>query len=281
MSETQTEYDNANGLVYDLPFAEYQQREGLNASLIVHGRTSMLHMQAAMHEPCAPSAAMALGTAAHYVLLEGGGLVACDARRGSKEWLSAIETAGNESLVLKRDVYDAVHRMRDVAMTNKDIEYIINNSTREVSMFWRGKYGLAKGRIDILGNSFFADYKTTADATPEAFFRVSERMGYHIKMGYYAEGLEAKAHKAADVSVIIVQESKPPYDCGVIEIPPAIIRTGREQAVDIATRWQIAQKTGVYQGLYANGRIQYERPRYATFGEETDVSTGIADISEL
>ena len=130
-------------------------------------------------------------------------------------------------------------------------------------------------------NRFLPTTKQRQTQHLDAFFKVSERMGYHIKMGYYSEGLEANAHKAAESSLIIVQEFKPPYDCGVIEIPPAIIRTGRDKAVDIATRWQIAQKTGVYQGLYANGRIQYERPRYATFGEETDISTGIADISEL
>ena len=65
-------------------------------------------------------------------LLEGGGgLISCDARRGSKDWTAAIEAAGNERLVLKPDVYESVHRMRDVAMKNKDIEYIIEHSKRE------------------------------------------------------------------------------------------------------------------------------------------------------
>ena len=213
---------------------------------------------------------MSLGTAAHYLVLENSRpFVECSARRGSNEWKDAVEQAGDERMVLKPDEFDTITRMKESLMRNREIKWMIENTKHEVSMFWNGDYGRAKGRLDILGNNFFADYKTTNDATPRNFFNVSECMGYHLKMGWYAEGLAALG---VDIpfSKIIVQENKHPFDCGIIEIPAEIIEDGRKQAREIAMQWMVACKTGIYLGQYAHGPIQYERPGWSTYGEEED-----------
>jgi hypothetical protein len=247
----------AAGIVHDLPFDQYQARPGVNASSIAHGRKSMLHMRQAMTEPTEPTPAMEFGTLCHYVILEGGaGLVCCDARRGTKAWDAAIiEAGGFDRLVCKPAEYDAAHRMRDMVMACEDAAWLIGRTQHEVSLFWRGNYGPAKARPDMFApGETLADYNSTGDITPFRFFGVAERLGYHVKMGWYSEGAELLAGRRPDVFVI-VQEAKPPYDCWVCTMAAEIVEAGREEAVEIATRYRAHEVAGSWPGVVTDGNM--------------------------
>jgi len=218
------------------------------------------------------------GTLAHYVVLEGGaGLVCCDARRGSKDWNAAIIAAnGNERMVCKPDEYDQVNAMREAVMSHKDARWLIELTQHEVSGFWTGKYGEAKLRADMLGrteggNMILADYKTTGDIEPRRFFSTAERLAYHVKMGWYAEGVKAMTGIYPDVWMI-VQEQKPPHDVFVSVMPYDIVEQGREEAIEIAMRYRASQATGVYAGVCPDAVIDYERPAWVLGGENAEVN---------
>ena len=273
---------NAAGIVHDLPFDQYQARPGINASSIAHGRKSMLHMRQAMTEPTEPTPAMEFGTLCHYVILEGGaGLVCCDARRGTKAWDAAIiEAGGFDRMVCKPAEYDAAHRMRDMVMACKDAAWLIGRTQHEVSLFWRGNYGPAKARPDMFApGETLADYKSTGDITPFRFFGVAERLGYHVKMGWYSEGAELLAGRRPDVFVI-VQEAKPPYDCWVCTMAAEIAEAGREEAVEIATRYRAHEVAGSWPGVVPDGNmIEYERPSWTLGGDNAEPNMeGVAEL---
>jgi hypothetical protein len=282
MSEDRTEYKTSepdNRLVWDMPFDLYQAQQGINASSIAHGRKSMLHMHHAMTTHSEATAAMMFGTLAHYVVLEGGaGLVCCDARRGTKAWQAAIDEAnGNERMVCKPDEYEQVIAMRDAVMAHGEARWIIEATKHEVSGFWTGDYGKAKMRADMLGSveasgkMILADYKTTGDIEPRRFFSTAERLAYHVKMGWYAEGCEAITGKTPDVYMII-QEQKAPHDVFVAIMPAAIVEQGREEAIEIAMKYRIADECGIYQGVEPDSIVEYERPAWVLGGENAEVN---------
>jgi len=283
VSEERAEYQVAtvahNGLVYNMPFDLYQAQQGINASSLAYGRKSMLHMHHAMttHSPATP--AMMFGTLAHYVVLEGGAdLVCCDARRGTKAWDAAIDAAnGNERMVCKPDEYAQVLAMREMVMAHTEARWIIEATQHEVSGFWTGDYGKAKLRADMLGcieasgNMILADYKTTGDIEPRRFFSTAERLAYHVKMGWYAEGVKAITGIYPDV-YMIVQEQKAPHDVFVSIMPYEIVEQGREEAIEIAIKYRVAQECGIYQGVEPDSVIEYERPAWVLGGENAEVN---------
>jgi hypothetical protein len=266
--------DGLNELRYDLSFAEYQARDGINASAIAHGRKSMLHMHHAMTRTTDDAtAAMAFGTLAHYVVLEGGGeMVTCDARRGTNAWKAAVEEVGDERLLCKPADFEAAMAMRDAVMRNSEAAWIIDQTKHEASGFWSGAYGLAKMRADMLSDVILADYKTTGDITPDRFFATAERLAYHVKMGWYAEGVEAITGKRPRV-LIIVQEQREPHDCWVCEIPQSTIDQGREEAVEIARRYRTHEAVNSFPGVVEAGVVvPYERPSWVLGGKDAEVN---------
>jgi hypothetical protein len=273
MSETSVEYGGP-AIVMGLAFDMYAARRGINASAIAEGRTSMLHMRHSITGDRLATAAMKFGTLAHYVLLEGGkNLVFCDSKRGSNAWSEAVLAAGGDDrLVCKPAEFMAACAMRDKVMQNRDAARIIESTNHEVSAFWTGDYGQAKARFDMLSDTVLADYKTTGDIRPDRFFSTAERLGYHVKMGWYAEGVEKITGKRPAVR-IIVQESKPPYDCFVCEMPPQTVDQGREEAIEIAMRYRAHEVTGSFPGVASDGMmIAYERPSWTLGGENAEVS---------
>jgi hypothetical protein len=282
MSEERAEYKTSEldkRLVWGMPFDLYQAQQGINASSIAHGRKSMLHMHHAMTTHTEATAAMMFGTLAHYVVLEGGGgLVCCDARRGSKDWDAAVVAAnGNERMVCKPDEYDQVMAMRDAVVAHKEARWIIEVTQHEVSGFWTGSYGKAKlradmlGRVESSGTMILADYKTTGDIEPRRFFSTAERLAYHVKMGWYAEGVKAITGIYPCV-YMIVQEAKPPFDVFVAMMPYEITEQGREEAIEIAMKYRVAQECGIYQGVEPDSVIEYERPAWVLGGENAEVN---------
>ena len=267
---------------YNLPFDQYRSVTAINASSIAAGRKSMRHMHDATTSSKPATTAMMLGTQAHYIVLEGGkGVAQCDARRGSTEWKDAVKLAGSESLVMKSADYERIMRMRERVEQSADAMWLLDKSAKEVSGFWSGDYGDGKIRLDMLGDSFIADYKTTSDATPSAFFSTAERLGYHAKMGWYRHGIKSIRNDDLEV-YLLVQETSSPYDCWVCHMPRQIVEQGEEEAIRIAKQYHVSQICGSFEGL-ADGIIEYQRPAWATGKDdgEVDISNGEMEASEL
>jgi hypothetical protein len=271
MSETQTEYDTPDGIYYDMPFADYQSVKAINASCIVVGKKSMLHMHHAMNKPSGkPSPAMRFGTLAHHAVLEDGKRFRiCDESKATKAYKAMAESLGAEAeYLLSSDEFAEVTAMRESVMTEPTAAYRIKSTRREVSMFWTGSYGRAKARLDGYSERLIWDYKTTKDITVASFWKTAENMAYLVKMGWYQEAVEKITGKKLPVS-FVVQEQDAPFDRWVCNIPDEFIAQGRKQAVEIAMEYRCAEMTNCFLGVQ-QGTVQFERPAWAIGGNNAD-----------
>lgn len=266
-----------NEIMHNLPFSEYRAREGVNASLLSVVRKSTLHARDYIDNPKPSTSAMSAGTLAHAVLLEPDrAIVAFSGDRrtnaGKAEYAAAVERAGEDGIVCSCDDHTRALSMREAVMRNRTARMIVEQTLHEVSLFWSGAYGQAKGRMDMLSEARLADYKTTAQIEPGAFMRTAENLWYHGKMGWYAEGLKAITGNIPE-AWIIAQEAAPPYDVVVYRMPAHVIEQGRKEAHELAMRWRVAQAMGTYRGV-APDVLEYERPAWASGGDEVEIPSG-------
>lgn len=274
-----------NEIMHNLPFSEYRAREGVNASLLSVVRKSTLHARDYIDNPKPSTSAMSAGTLAHAMLLEDGLQIIVaefDKRTnaGKAAYAEAVERAGADGIICSPSAHSVALAMRDAVMRNRTARMIVEQTQHEVSLFWSGAYGQAKGRVDMLSASKLSDYKTTAQIEHGAFMRTAENLWYHGKMGWYAEGLKAITGNVPE-AWIIAQEAASPYDVAVYRIPSHVIEQGRKEAQELAMRWRVAVATGIYQGV-APDVLEYERPALAAGADdERDVSTGAMNPADL
>jgi hypothetical protein len=266
-----------NEIMQGLPFSEYRRRDGINASLLSDVRKSTLHARYNIDNARPGTDAMRLGTIAHAMLLEGGAplIVAEYDRRtnaGKAAYADAQARAGSDGIICTPADHAAACAMREAVMRNPMARLIVEQTQHEVSIFWSGAYGHAKGRADMLSASKLADYKTTAQIEPGAFMRTAENLWYHGKMGWYAEGLKAITGDIPE-AWIIAQEAAAPYDVAVYRMPAHVIEQGRKDAHELAMRWRVAVATGIYQGV-APDVLEYERPAWAAGGDDVEIPSG-------
>jgi hypothetical protein len=210
--------------------------------------------------------------------LEGGKrFKVCDISKKKDAFAAFIEQAGDDAeYVLSTAELAEVTAMRESVMTEPNAKRIIENTQHEVCFFWEGPYGRAKARLDGFSERLIWDYKTTKKITPKAFWRTAENMAYLLKMGWYQEAVQRVTGKCLPVS-IIVQEQDEPHDRWVCNIPNEFVSQGREQAVELAMKYHVAEITNCFLGV-VQGVIQFERNVY---GGEVDASDGDGNAEDL
>jgi len=262
-------------IIHNMPFSEYVEAEGINASSIKTGRTSMLHMHSAMtgvYTP--PTPAMRLGVLIHtrcleplryadeVVLWEG------KTQRG-KSWDEFKDDNDGKTIVtpsaqqLLEDIYGSVS-------SHPEAMQIIAETQKEVSMFWESPdvYGLGKARVDMLKpNELWADLKSTSKIHPREFQSHAEKMGYFHQAGWSAEGMN-RMDMSMDISYYIVAiESSAPFDVVVYDISDEVLGA-REECRKIATEYRLAVDKGIFDGVAPDGIQTLRRPDWAKPKEE-------------
>ena len=158
--------------------------------------------------------------------------------------------------------------MVDNLIANPDANKILSESTKEVSLFWQGKYTPAKARLDCLGNTYAADLKTTTRIVPREFQNQAWGLGYHIQAAWGLEGLKACGHECNRFLIIAV-ESKPPYDVCVYEMSRDLVNAGKAEALEITRKYSVAKSVDTYSGCSV-GVNMLNVPAWATEGTDLD-----------
>jgi hypothetical protein len=251
-----------------MDFTEYKAIEAINASSIKKGRESMLQMREAMTGGYSdPTPAMRLGSLTHLMVLEPeraeAEIVTFDGTRRGKAWDEFAAQYDPENIV-KPDELDVLRRMRDAVYANAFAVSLINTSKHEVSSRWEGSYGEAKARLDMLGDSWFADLKTTTSVEPAAFGKQFFSLGYDLQYGWYSIPAQT------DDCITIALRNKPAYDCVVYDTPRDVVRKGREEAIEIAMRYRECCEDGEWPGVSDTGREELEVPAWMMGGNNAD-----------
>jgi len=116
------------------------------------------------------------------------------------------------------------------------------------------------------------DYKTTGDASPQAFIRHIAAMQYHVQDAFYRRGVRALGGPDP-AFIFLAQETSSPYDCAFYACDP-MFRAIAEAKVEQATEtWRKCMKTGEWPG-YGPRTMWAEAPGWMRFQYESEVANG-------
>lgn len=250
------------GIYENIPFEEYAKVDALNGSSIVHMRRSPMKYRYEKDTPTAPSPAMQMGTIVHRLILEPElvgdiavwGLEPSEKVRNGKVW-DAFREFNKNMTILSKAEYESITGQATAALRNAPIrKYASVGGVTEVSMFWRHPYTKRryKARIDklIRETDTIFDLKTTRNCHSREFGSQAYSLGYHIKLGLYAQGYEALTGKRPRV-LIGALDSKPPHESAVYRVTEDVLLQGIEELDNLVAKLDECEKSGEWPGEYA------------------------------
>jgi hypothetical protein len=266
-------------LVPDLPEHEYHRDPALSSS----GARAILRSPARFaydrEHGRADTTAFDEGHAAHALVLGVGAplFTPCDPQTGEPyaEWRSAdakrqvAEARAAGCTPLKADQAATVTAMAARLREHPEAGRLLaaGSGRPEVSGFWTDNAtGVAcRVRFDWLhwtGRGWVAvDYKTSPDASPDAFARSAAKYGYHQQDPWYRDG--AAALGLGEVPfVFVVQEKDPPYLVGCYELDDEALAAGWRRNRAALDLFATCAASGVWPG-YADHITTLSLPRWA------------------
>lgn len=237
MSDTKT--------TLNMPAADYHAHPAVSKSQLDEMQKSPLHFYSrhvAKTTPREPTAAMTLGTALHYAVLEPDlfrdtyrEAPDCDRRTkaGKEEWAAFMRAEDNRASLSPADMNSVFQMSRSVETHPASKKLLALSPLREVSYFWTD----ADTDVDcrcrpdavLAGNRALIDIKSSVDASPQAFAKSIAKYGYHRQADWYLRGVEAATGIRPESFIFVVVESAPPYAVGVYVIDDESIAEGRYQ----------------------------------------------------
>lgn len=221
----------------------------IHASAIKYGRKSMKAMRAYITGQIKrePSAAMRLGTLVHLAVLEperfAAEVVVFDgATRRGKEW-DAFLAANDGAQIVKADEKAHIQAIRDAVLGHAAAREIVDATRHEVRLDWTDPaYGRAGALVDLLGDGFIADLKTTTTVDERAFCRQCFNLGYFEQMAWYRRGAGVDGVK------IIAVETSAPFDVAVYSIAGMCLDPFYRKAAAIASEYRECERVGYFPG---------------------------------
>ena len=263
-------------VIRNMPFSDYQQAEGINASSIKAGVVSMKHMRHAMTKGYKETtAAMQFGKLAHAAILEPLVLVHdCIVWDGGdkrgKDW-TAFKADNEDKDIVTASELAKLQTVVASVQSNEEAYRLISNSRHEVSCFWEDEsYGLAKARLDGVFDGGIVEVKTVSNISQRAVSNQFVNMGYDIQVGWYQHAAEVFGLVKSKKVWMVYVESVEPFDVAVFTIPKRTINKGYETAVEIANRYRIAETENVFLGVQEGMVRDLEMPAYYEGDVELD-----------
>lgn len=146
-----------------------------------------------------------------------------NAKKPSPETTDAIaywddfNRRAQNKVVLNQDQFDMVRRMRDRVHAHPVVGPLLRGGRAEQSYYAidPDTGALIKCRCDyLLADNFMVDFKTTEDASPEAFGRSAGKYRYDVQAGWYPEVYGLATGKAVEHFVFVAVEKEYPHATG-------------------------------------------------------------------
>lgn len=224
---------------------------------------SPAHVKEQLDHPAPSTAAMALGSAIHALVLQPEEaiktvLMGPTKTRGTKAWEEQVAANARQvpgpdpSIWLTPDEWDKAQAIADAVRNHRGARMFLErpDSEAELTGLWR-TVGLSeetekppeeqanpdtpfpvwcKFRLDLWTPSFntVLDLKTTEDASKGAFQRSLLNFGYHYQAGWYLEGMRRLGF-AAEHFVVVAVEKSPPYAVAIYRMADGVAEYGLDQ----------------------------------------------------
>lgn len=208
--------------------------EPLHITSLARIGQSPAHFKWYLDHPTPPTASKRCGTIVDRIVFGGEELCVWDGRRAGKEW-EAFEAKheGHREIYTAREVSEA--RPIAEALVSSDLAGPWLKGRYQVKCsFVRDGVRFETNGIDIVGDGWIADLKTTRCAAPDRFARAASFYGYHAQLRAYRDAAAELGLIPKDAPCyLIAVETSPPYPVSVLRFGPEWMDAGAR----LLTRW--------------------------------------------
>lgn len=170
---------------------------------------SPAHYLAAVRGEFQDTPSMRLGRLVHQIVLGGPPSAVWDGERRGKAWQEFQAANEGREIVVRKEV-DQATRIANAVMSDPiAAPFLVGRTEVPVEWTMNGRRCATRG-IDVLGDGFISDLKTTNTAHPHRFRGAALRMGYHAQLSFYREAA-ASLGVSVDVGYLIAVETKEPF----------------------------------------------------------------------
>ena len=239
---------------------EYRQADGISRSELWKIRESPEKFKWAQEHPEKPTPALVFGAAVHKLLLEADSFsdefaVAPEVNKRTNEGKAQIEAFlgenADKTIIDKADYEKALEMVR-FARESPFVAKLLDGE-HEKPFFWLDDVTdeLCKVRLDCLtevnGELVIVDYKTTANASTEAFMMSALNYGYDFQSAMYSEAVK-KATGNTPRFVFVAQEKFEPYSVNILTADDAFVSRGYDIFRELIGRYHDCRLTGNWYG---------------------------------
>lgn len=157
-------------------------------------------------EPDSP--AKRFGRLVHAVVL-GGKYVVYDGERRGNAWKAFQAANADAEIVLRREAEEALRVAEAIGMHRDASELLRGGHEQELA--WMSDGRACGARLDVIGDRFVTDLKTSASVEPGWFVRNATRMGYHAQMSWYMQAARIALKSRFDDAYVVAVEGRFPH----------------------------------------------------------------------
>lgn len=134
----------------------------------------------------------------------------------AKSCAAWVAQQGGKEIITEAQ-WEEVAKAKSVLMNNKMARYLIENSSHQRVFEWdycdsaTGIRVALKAMLDMVGNGWFGDLKTSKSADPVGFKRSAEILRYDIQAAFYADAIQNCTKEVLQDFYYVVQDNSPPY----------------------------------------------------------------------
>ena len=251
---------------------QYNEIDAVRRSDLLLLRKSPLHLLYAKSTDAAlepPTPAMAFGSAAHKLILEGleafkteyavAPMVDKRTKAGKEEWAAFVAENDNKTVISQED-FEQICDMRKAVLEHPLAPALLSGEHEKTYVWADDETGeLCKIRLDCLTEfekrPTIVDYKTVSSSEDGVFERECRKYGYKIQAGMYTEGLFMATDFRVDAGfAFVTQEKTPPYAVRVYRVDPGFISQGNRQFHELLRYYHQCKKTDTWPG-YSDGYL--------------------------
>lgn len=169
---------------------------------------------------------MRIGRVVHAMVL-GGKYTVYEADRRGNAWKEFQQAHAGQDIVTGKE-RDEARRIAD-AVLRDDVAKPYLIGAKERTLHWETAGRKCRGTLDVIGDDFITDLKTTTDASPWRFRHQVRKMAYGAQLAWYRAGARANGLSVADCYLVAV-ETDAPYAVTVHRLTEQALELGARQA---------------------------------------------------
>jgi hypothetical protein len=193
-------------------------------SNLKHIARSAAHYRVSCERRLEPTPAMRFGSIVHALVLDNGPTIAVwKGRRQGNDW-EAFDAANTGNLVVTQDEFERATLVTQAVLTHKvAAPWLVGDHEKHI--LWKYQDRECSSRLDVLGDGFVTELKTTTNTDPETFMRACAKMAYHAQLAFYSRAAAEIGRPVREWRIVSV-ETAPPFAVTVLRLSPRTLEAG-------------------------------------------------------